>query len=163
MSDNIKNAPILSFTMGLPAEATGVYQEGILKLLNADRTVANEYRGSSSRPWHQYWASWRKTGGVLPPSEPYTVDLLPSQSNLDGIRGDFYAINPYEVKTIGDTRAAFGLHNDANRDSALGSMGCLVPLTERGWAAIRRDLRAIQKKFGGDLEAIALEVSYFRI
>jgi hypothetical protein len=147
MSDTQNPGYKYIFHMGVPIAACEDELEGILKLLNPDGTTANEYRATSSRKWKQFWGSWRSTGGLLPPNEPYSIDVVPSQSNLDGIRGDFHAINPYEVKTIGDTRAAFGLHNDANREYAWGSMGCIVPITAKGWDAIRRDLRAIHQKY----------------
>jgi hypothetical protein len=43
---------------------------------------------------------------------------------IKGVEGNFYKINPHEVKTDkGGVRGDFGIHLDAN---VPGSMGCIV-------------------------------------
>lgn len=149
----------LLFEMSLPVAATNKRLQGILKLRDDNGGLINTYQATSATVGKQYWKSWNFSKHLIPPGDKYTVDLEPSRSSLDGIKGSFYAINPYSVPTDGDTRAAFGIHNDANRAYAWGSWGCIVPITERGWAAYERDIADLI----GEGSTLPLEVKYVLI
>jgi hypothetical protein len=143
---NLVKNPSLIFAMALPSSAINSMVEGILKLVDGDldKDVApkllNAYRASSSRPNHQYWASWRQSGGVIPPDEPWKVATTAiNMPDNPGVGGLFFPLTPFEVETIGDVRGDFGVHKDANRASSPGSLGCLFPLSDPGWVAIKRD------------------------
>lgn len=129
----------LRFTMTLPENPTDKMQYGLLELLEGNRVI-NSFLASSSRQNYQYWASWRKTGGVLPPDEPYQVATDAIMMSQPGVGGEFYCITPFEVDTIGDTRGDFGIHADANAANAPGTLGCIFPVTKKGWTAIKREM-----------------------
>jgi hypothetical protein len=149
-------SPSLKFTL-TPTETVATLI-GLLELWEGVEQL-NAYRASSSRSGMQYWGSWRERGGLLPPNEPYTVATVPEMSDNPGIQGEFYRISPYEIPTIGVTRAAFGIHKDANAATSPGTLGCIFPVTERGWAAIKRDFRTLAKR---GISSIPLEVLYLK-
>jgi hypothetical protein len=131
--------PSVIFTMALPLNAVNHEIEGLLKLVDGENLL-NSYRCSSSRINHQYWGSWRKKGGVIPPDEPWRVATNPiNMPNNPGVGGLFYPITPFEIQTIGDVRGDFGVHSDANRANSPGTLGCLFPISKAGWKAFMRD------------------------
>jgi hypothetical protein len=151
--------PTFSFQMAIPSNSQPDLIEGLVTLVAADgKTVLNKYRATSSRAWHQYWGSWRNSGGLIPPDESYTVATTAIQlPDVDGVRGSFFPISPYSIQTINDLRADFGMHNDPNRAYAPGSLGCIVMMTENGWAAYKRDVAKIAD---AGFKAINLRVKY---
>ncbi len=115
--------------------------EGTLRFYR-NGEVFNEYRATSSLPGKQADGSWKKRGGLIPPSKSidkeYLVDVVPTyMPQVKGVEGNFYIISPYSVPTDGDTRGDFGIHFDAN---VPGSLGCIVLRTRRGWDAFQRDI-----------------------
>jgi hypothetical protein len=133
---------------------------GLLELVDGNSQLSNAYRASSSRPNMQYWGSWRDRGGLIPPDEPYQVATkaiwMPENP---GVGGKFFPITPFEIETIGDTRGDFGLHADANAAVAPGTLGCIFPLTEKGWTAIKRDFEFLAAK---GIVSLPLSVSYLK-
>jgi hypothetical protein len=74
---------------------------------------------------------FHERGGMLPPQYrcvgvPFWKVLVSpiAMPQLKGVEGNFYKINPHEVKTDkGGFRGDFGIHKDANGP---GSLGCIV-------------------------------------
>jgi hypothetical protein len=115
---------------------------GTLSLLK-DGADINQYKATSSLPGRQYWGSWERKGGLIPPrgTDGYQVETSPLwMPDIKGVEGSFYQISPFEVPTDGATRGDFGIHFDANQP---GSLGCVVPVTQRGWDAFRRDMKLV--------------------
>jgi hypothetical protein len=145
-------SPNLKFSMAL--KHSNSLLVGILSLCDDD-LIINAYKATSSYPGKQYPKSWREKGGVIPPDEPYRVAVVPLfLPNVRGVEGNFYVISPYETRTLGDTRGDFGIHLDAN---APGSLGCVVPVTKKGWNAFQLDMSQLAKN---GLESIPLSVKY---
>jgi hypothetical protein len=150
---NHMKSPNLKFSMGL--RESSALLVGTLSLWEGDDVTVNSYQATSSYPGMQYPTSWREKGGVIPPAEPWKVDLAPLWlPNVRGVEGNFYIISPYEIQTINKKRGDFGIHFDAN---APGSLGCIVLETERGWLAFQRDMKALS---GAGVRSIPLAVSY---
>lgn len=144
--------PSLIFWMSLPDSPVSEMVEGIMKLVdlsvnsNGAAYLVNSYRFSSSRPNHQYWGSWRVKSGLIPPDEPWQVATTPiNMPNNPGVGGLFFPVTPFQIQTIRDIRGDFGVHKDANRATAPGSLGCPFPIAEAGWEAVKRDLLDLGK------------------
>ena len=73
-----------------------------------------------------------------------------------GVEGNFYQIDPHEVKINGTLRGDFGVHFDAN---VPGSSGCVVIRTSVGWQAFEKDMKAL---LTSGVNEIPLVVSYSR-
>jgi hypothetical protein len=132
---------------------------GLLELL-CDGVQINSYRASSSYAGKQYWGSWREKGGLIPRDEPWIVHLEPlDRSYNPAIGKTAYKITPFEVETIGATRGDFMFHDDANRATAPGTLGCIFPISQAGWAAIQRDFAMIKAK---GIDTIPLDVEYLK-
>jgi hypothetical protein len=115
---------------------------GVLHLKQDDKII-NSYQATSSLPGRQYWGSWERKGGLIPPrgAEGYQMDISPLwMPDIKGVEGSFYQIWPFEVPTDGATRGDFGIHFDANQP---GSLGCVVLETQKGWDAFRRDMKMV--------------------
>jgi hypothetical protein len=90
----------------------------------------------SSHASGQQHEDFHQRGGLIPPAyrvpllAQWWVDTIPLDlSHVRGVDGNFYKINPHEVKTDkGGTRSDFGIHLDSN---APGSLGCIVTDEER--------------------------------
>lgn len=129
----------LKFT--LDTSTTTELIEGTLKFYR-NGELFNEYRATSSLAGRQADGSWKKRGGLIPPSKEidkeYSVAVEPTyMPDVKGVEGNFYVISPYSVATEGATRGDFGVHFDAN---VPGSLGCVVLRTRRGWDAFQRDI-----------------------
>jgi hypothetical protein len=133
---------------------------GLLELTGSDCEQINAYRASSSSPGEQYWGSWREKGGLIPPDEPYKVFTTPvMMPNNPGVRGEFFRITPFEIDTIGDDRGDFGIHQDANAAIALGTLGCIFPISKNGWKAIKRDFAQLASV---GIESLLMIVKYLK-
>jgi hypothetical protein len=157
MSDSTNNFS-LRFTLR-PSRSRLIIQ-GLLELLDNDRTQINAYRASSSYAGKQYWASWREKGGLIPPNEPWLVHLQPLDRTYNPAIGPTaYKITPFMVDTTGDDRGDFMIHPDGNAATAPGTLGCIFPITDRGWNAIKRDFVDLRVR---GIETLPLEVLYLR-
>ncbi len=104
---------------------------GRLTLNSLDKGTIQVWIASSSYEQKQYAESFHERGGFLPPQyrcqglTNYFVKTAPiSLERTRGVRGNFYPILPYEVKTdAGGKRSDFGIHLDADYP---GSLGCIV-------------------------------------
>jgi lysozyme family protein len=123
----------------------------------------NEITCTSSLPGRQYSGSWNRKGGLIPPSSMVkakagvglTLKTEPIfMPNVTGVSGNFYPIAPFSISTDGSTRGDFGFHFDAG---VVGSLGCLIATTEKGWAAGQRELKRIA---GLGIRSIELIVEY---
>ncbi|MEO1372759.1 MAG: hypothetical protein AAFW70_00230 [Cyanobacteria bacterium J06635_10] len=100
-------------------------------------------------------------GGLIPPE--YRVPGLKSWQvhtkpiNLShnlGVQGNFYKIDPHEVKTDkGGTRSDFGIHKDAN---VPGSLGCIV-LTDERFKDFEKEMSQLLKD---GVDSLPLFVTY---
>lgn len=110
--------------------------QGRLCLRHLEKGTVVIWKATSSTNKKQYRESFHERGGLIPPE--YRVPELKSwqvrtkpidlSHNL-GVKGNFYKIDPHEVKTDkGGVRSDFGIHKDAN---VPGSLGCIVLTTER--------------------------------
>jgi hypothetical protein len=150
---------------------------GSLRLLKDD-VVVNEYKTTSSHIGNQYDGSWRRKGGLIPNTRVlkqckgenafYEVNLNPiSMPYVKGVNGDFYPITPFDMTLDnGVVRGDFGLHCDKYNDnqgfpadmpkSGVGSLGCIVFQTGRGWIAFKRDIKLIKSEGINSVELLVL-------
>ena len=110
--------------------------QGRLCLRHPELGTQNIWIAATSTRLKQYPESFHERGGILPPE--YRVpglrnwqvltDPIP-MPNTPGVNGNFYKINPHEVKTDkGGTRGDFGIHWDGRSP---GSLGCIVMTKDR--------------------------------
>lgn len=119
--------------------------EGRLLLIDKESdTIRNIYRATSGcANWQEFSEISIKGKGAIPPQnlvgiEHYTVATTPIyMPQVKGVEGNFYKINPYEVRISDLTRGDFGIHRDAN---VPGSAGCVVLTSVAGWKAFQEDM-----------------------
>lgn len=101
---------------------------------------------------------WEVGKGPLPPLAGFTVTLDPEPKAAPGIDGDFFRILPVKVtNAAGVERSGFGIHRDANAETAPGSAGCIVIL---GFSMFARfELWALEQLDAGNKHA-GLELLY---
>lgn len=122
---------------------------GLLELIKDD-SVINLIRTTSSFKGMQYWGSWQKKGGLIPPGEwevsTNPIDMAWNKGVNTGkknIPSFFYQIFPeIQRQANGILRGDFGIHFDGN---APGSAGCIVAVTFLGWQRIREFMAAANK------------------
>jgi hypothetical protein len=157
-----KSPPIYQIKFSMAAKRSSDLLEGKLDFVYGGK-IYNTIRCTSSLPGRQYEGAWNKRGGLIPPSSMaiartgsgYRVKTTPIyMPNTIGVSGNFYPIVPFEFETDGDTRGDWGIHNDAN---VPGSMGCIVALSENGWAAIQREFKKLE---GIGIRSVELIVEY---
>lgn len=151
---------------------------GSLQLIK-DGVLINEYKATSSYKGMQYDGAWNQKGGIIPPTEVlkqrrsdesfYEVNTTPiSMPNVKGVNGDFFQITPFStVMSNGVERGDFGVHADKYNDlqgydpdmpkSGEGTLGCIGFRTGKGYAAFRRDMKAIKSE---GVKSIELLVKY---
>ncbi len=104
---------------------------GRLSLINFGTEETKIIKASSGYRTKQYAECFHEWGGMLPPAYRCEGDFfwkvatkpIPMPGHR-GVRGNFYQISPFEVKTDrGGRRSDFGIHLDAD---APGSLGCIV-------------------------------------
>jgi hypothetical protein len=128
-----------------------------------DGIAYNTITATSSLPGRQYKGAWNRRGGLIPPTSMVvaktkaglTVKTTPIyMPNVTGVSGNFYQIFPFEMETDGDVRGDWGIHFDAN---VPGSMGCIVAVTDKGWAATQREFKILA---GLGIRSVELIVEY---
>jgi hypothetical protein len=104
--------------------------QGRLQLFDTEQGHIDIWTATSSVDSKQGIEDFHQRGGLIPPNyrssaKRYTVLTKPiPMPQIKGVEGNFYKINPHEVKTDkGGVRGDFGIHLDAN---VPGSMGCIV-------------------------------------
>jgi hypothetical protein len=112
---------------------------GILHLIKDD-LIVNSIRVASSYKGLQYWESWKKKGGLIPPGKwdvattPFESDVRGVVTNISNVPSYFYSIFPeIQTQSNGVMRGEFGVHFDGN---APGSLGCIAAQTVIGWTRI---------------------------
>jgi hypothetical protein len=144
-----------------PAKSSNLIY-GILEFIR-DGIVYNDIQATSSLPGRQYSGSWNQTGGLIPPTKMcmektgsgFSAKTTPIyMPNVQGVSGNFFPISPFEMETDGNTRGDWGIHRDAN---VPGSMGCIVPRTDKGWEAIQREFKILA---GIGIRSVELIVEY---
>jgi Fungal chitosanase of glycosyl hydrolase group 75 len=145
---NIKPVYDVRFTMDLSNSSellTGKME------FRKNGAVYNEITVTSSLPGRQYSGAWERKGGLIVPTnvceevtgKGLSVKTTPIyMPDVRGVSGNFYPIEPFLIQTDGDERGDWGIHNDANMP---GSLGCIVAETEKGWAAIQREFKVLEK------------------
>jgi hypothetical protein len=125
----------------------------------------NEITTTSSLPGRQYSGAWERKGGLIVPTnickavtgKGLSVKTTPIyMPDVRGVSGNFYPIEPFLIQTGGDERGDWGIHNDANMP---GSLGCIVAETEKGWAAVQREFKVLEK-LGVRVIDLIVEYSY---
>ena len=120
----------------------------LLALLHVTKGQVNQWLCTTSHADGQKRGSQHQWGGLIPPVHhcenlnQWWVDLDPiyMPDNV-GVRGNFYRILPYIVKTIaGKQRGDFGIHFDAN---APGSLGCPV-MNRHNWQDFENTIAKIK-------------------
>lgn len=109
---------------------------GRLSLNDLNKGTLDIWIASSSHTRGQGKEGFHRYGGYLPPQYRckdlpcYFVKTTPiDMRGTRGVRGNFYQILPYRIKTDkGGDRADFGVHLDADYP---GSLGCIVMSQDR--------------------------------
>lgn len=138
--------PLLTFEMPLEDSPCDNLICGLLKLTGGTEHE-HTFHCTSGQP------GWQYSGGVTVPGRgplpsvracqisSYFVGTTPIYSpDIPGIRGNFFPIEPETVSVGGVERGDFGIHNDANRDSAPGSAGCIVFVYDYGWEIFQKEM-----------------------
>ncbi|MGD1911466.1 MAG: hypothetical protein ACFB2X_11565 [Rivularia sp. (in: cyanobacteria)] len=110
--------------------------QGRLCLRHLEKGTVEIWTATSSTSGKQDRESFHKQYGLIPPEyrvpglKSWQVHTQPiNLSHKLGVQGNFYKIDPHEVKTDkGGVRGDFGIHKDAN---VPGSLGCIVLTAER--------------------------------
>lgn len=133
--------------------------EGRLILLDNGKHL-DTYLATSGCPGWQHKDATDDSGkGPLPSNyelglNAYTVKSAPiNLSNVKGVAGNFYKIDPHLVSINGKQRGDFGIHFDAN---VPGSAGCIVLRTPKGWEAFQSKMKTLPQL----QEVLPLVVSY---
>jgi hypothetical protein len=134
--------PLLIFIMQIDDDVIiPGYNRGRIAILD-DVGEIGRWVFSSSTSSKQSLKNWNIRGGIIPPTasmpnqkywEFHTKRLYqPGQPVDDGFLVTFNG--SIEYTTIeGGTRSEIMLHNDSNRDTSLGSLGCIVALSDSEW------------------------------
>lgn len=130
-------------------------------LLIDNNLIKNVYLATSGLPGYQTLENLDIRGkGAIPPQNKvginnYIVHTSPIyMPHIKGVEGNFYKIDPHEVKLENTTRGDFGCHNDAN---VPGSSGCIVFITAIGWSAFQVDMKNLKDK---GVDTVPLLISY---
>ncbi len=110
--------------------------QGRLCLRHLEKGTLRVWQATSATDKKQYKDNFHERGGFIPPEyrvpglKSWTVNTKPiSMPDNPGVDGNFYKIDPHEVKTDeGGIRGDFGIHKDGN---VPGSMGCIVMSPDR--------------------------------
>jgi hypothetical protein len=139
---DITTKPMLIFTMPVDGRViTPGFNRGRLCLINEQKELGR-WVFSSSVAVKQEVNDWNVTGGVIPPTavmpstkhwEFHTARLSqPGQFVNDGFLITFNGATSYKTNT-GFTRSEIMVHDDKNRSTNLGSLGCIVALSTEEW------------------------------
>jgi hypothetical protein len=135
--------PLLIFTMQIDSNRLVIpgFNQGRLALVD-DLGEINHWVFSSSISTKQSTYDWNVRGGIIPPTyvmpgraywEFHTKRLYqPGQPVDDGFLITFKGQTEYTT-VEGGTRSEIMIHDDLNRDTNLGSLGCIVAVTTKEW------------------------------
>ena len=124
----------------------------ILALVHPDEGQLFEWKATSSHVNGQQRGDQHGRGGLLP-SVHHCLNLAKWEldtkaldlSHNAGVRGNFYRLLPYQVKTkSGGVRSDLGVHYDAN---APGSLGCIV-MNWKNWSEFDIIISALRRNEG---------------
>lgn len=135
--------------------------QGRLCLRHIEKGTLEIWKATSSTTVRQYSESFHYRKGLIPPEyrvpglKSWQVNTKPIDlSQNKGVKGNFYKINPHEVKTDkGGVRSDFGIHKDAN---VPGSLGCIV-LTDERFRDFEKEMSQLSKQ---GVDSLPLFVTY---
>lgn len=150
--------PLIRFDLRMEPFGSSGLATGLLSCTDSSGAGIILPATSGARGFQSEADVWTVGKGPLPPLPGYTVTLNPEPKVAPGIDGDFFRILPVVVtNSAGVKRSGFGIHRDANSDSAPGSAGCIVI---RGFAMFARfELWALEQLERGHKYA-NLELSF---
>lgn len=154
--------PLLFFHQDLSDSKTLI--EGRLELIDKDTdTILDRFIATSGLPGYQSNQHLSSRGrGSIPPQYDvqipcYKVAAVPLyMPNIEGVKGNFYKIEPHLVDIRGVKRGDFGIHFDAN---VPGSAGCIVCRTLVGWKAFESHMKNLRQR---GFSSVKLLVGYCR-
>ena len=148
----------LNFSMGFDRDKGLDY--GILTLNHLENGYIQKWRVTSSTAAKQKREHQHVWGGLIPQNsdtelKKYSVVLNPvNLSHNKGVRGNFYKIIPFSLKTTkGTTRGDLGIHLDAN---VPGSFGCIV-MNQYNFSEFEEYMEKLRSKA---VETVPLFVQY---
>lgn len=160
------DSALLIFTMPLDVDGKVIpdLNRGRLALVDS-KGLIQRWVCTTSIETRQSSNGWNQTGGVIPPTssmpglEHWTVNtkllVQPGQPVDEGFLVLYRGSTSYTT-TEGTTRSEIMIHNDKNRSSSPGSLGCIVTMNDNDWA----DLKRVMKESVGHLDSIPLFVIY---
>lgn len=151
--------PLLLFQSSLYSDDSLI--EGRLLLIDIEKVVIyDKYVVCSGHPGKQTLADCSEYGGAIPEClsvriEHYTVTTDPlSEPDVEGIKGNFFAISPTEVTIEGNVRGDWGLHFDADYP---GTLGCLGFKNPQPWQAFQNLMEDFKK---AGIKEVPLLINY---
>lgn len=143
--------PHLFFTQNLKPSNSIIY--GLLSLVYDDNTKI-DYIACSGAIGRQHKDLLWKAGqyGAIPPGE-YWIPTTGYHSNLPGINGLFYHIQPDPVSSLG-SRSELGIHWDGG---VIGTAGCIGIKNKGSFSTFCKRLSAIAQE---GVKRLDLSVSY---